>query len=350
MANANDGGVSAPASAPASAPLPAAISVVVTSSGELDQLDRSLDALVRQDLPARYDIIVVDDEPDPAKGRMVAQWASRGGSHGAALRYLPNQGERHGPAVARNLGWQAADAPIVAFTSDETVAAVDWLRQALAPFAVTAPGQPPDAVVGSVASTLPKHPTEFQFTAHLRDCGEFAGCNWFCRRSVLEHLGGFDERFADGGAADADMHFRLLEAGIGLGRAPGATVAHPVPPAGWGASLSQLRTLSGEALLYKKHPRLYREKIRRPPDWHDVGVVATLALALCGLWLHHEVLAVAAGGTWLVLTAMLCIRRLRDTAKTPSHVAAVLATSVFLPPVALFWRLVGAVRHRVRYA
>ena len=52
----------------------------------------------------------------------------------------------------------------------------------------------------------------------------------------------------------------------------------------------------------------------------------------------------------LVLTAMLCIRRLRDTAKTPSHIAAVLLTSPFVPPVALFWRQVGAVRHRIMYA
>jgi hypothetical protein len=79
-------------------------------------------------------------------------------------------------------------------------------------------------------------------------------------------------------------------------------------------------------------------------------VVAALLLAGVGLWLHHEVLTVAAGGAWLVLTAMLCIRRLRETAKTPSHIAAVLLTSPFLPPLALFWRLVGAVRYRVRFA
>jgi hypothetical protein len=192
---------------------------------------------------------------------------------------------------------------------------------------------------------------------HLREAADFVPCNWFCRRSVLDRMGGFDERFGSDGDLEGagrgdgdDMYFRLLESGAHLHRAAGATVVHPVPAVHWGASLSQLRSLAGEALLYKKHPQLYREKIRRPPDWHDVFVVAALALAVFAFASGHELLAVATGGTWLVLTAMLCIRRLRDTAKTAAQVLEVLVTSPLLPPLALFWRLVGAIRYRVRFA
>lgn len=381
----------------------AAVSVIVSSGGDPVQLERCLDALSRQDLRAPYEIIVVDidaDDPDPdpapvrgapastdpghaafsssASGadagivRMVASWRARSAGRGLQLRYLPPRGASGG-AAARNRAWRAAGAPIVAFTTDDTVAAADWLREGLAAFkdsgadrgtdgggaspAGAAGGAAVDAVFGRVRAILPKHPTECQVKVHMREAADFVPCNWFCRRSVLERMGGFDERFGsacdqDGaGRGDGDdMYFRLLENGARLHRAAAATVVHPVPAANWGASLSQLRGLSGEALLYKKHPQLYREKIRRPPDWHDVVVVAALALAVFAFASGHELLAVATGGTWLVLTAMLCIRRLRDTAKTASQVAEVLITSPLLPPLALFWRLVGAIRYRVRFA
>lgn len=347
------------------------IAAVIVTEGDLDDLDRSLDALSRQDLQAPYQVIVVDDDPDPRTARMVEGWATRSAGHGASFVYVPNHGAVHGLAAARNLGWRAASAPLLAFTGDDTVAAPCWLRQGLAAFgagAHVADGSgsresrnssasgaashnpaPPDAVCGRVEASLPRQPTEYQRNTYLRESGDFAACNWFCQRRVLDSLGGFDERFHDAGA-DADLYFRLLETGACLEQAPSATVAHPVPPSAWSANLAQLRELSSEALLYKKHPRLYRQKIRRPPDWHDVAVVLFLLLAVVAIAGRHEILAVAAGGSWLVLTAMLCIRRLRDTAKTPAHIAMVLASSPLLPPLALFWRLVGAIRYRVGFA
>jgi hypothetical protein len=52
----------------------------------------------------------------------------------------------------------------------------------------------------------------------------------------------------------------------------------------------------------------------------------------------------------MVLTSMMCIRRLRGTAKTVSHIAEVLVTSALIPPVAVFWRALGAIKYRVRFA
>ena len=125
-------------------------------------------------------------------------------------------------------------------------------------------------------------------------------------------------------------------------------------PGSWliGASLSLQRALCTQALLLKKHAALYREHLHRPPPplWHDLAVVAALLLFALGWYLHHEVLTVAAAGTWLVLTGMLIIRRLLDTAKTPAHIAEVMLTSLVLPPLALFWRLVGAARYHLRFA
>ena len=348
-----------------------AVSVVVVVDGELDRLDCNLDALTRQDLPAPYEVLIVDDEPDPAAERMVKAWATRRAGHHAILRYLPNTGTVHGFAAARNLAWRAANAPIIAFTDADTVPASDWLRQGLAAFELPATGAPPDsaprasapaheqvdAVFGRVDARLPKHPTEHQVDTWLRDAGEFSCRNWFCRRAVLAKLGGFDERFGKLPGEAEDLHLRMLATGVRFSRAQTAVVAHPLLAESWGASLSYLRRLASESLLLQRHPRQYREQIhcgstpRRPlPLWHDLAVVAALLLTALGLSLHHEVLTVAAGGTWLVLTGMLIIRRLQDTAKTAAHVTEVFLTSLIMPVLALCWRATGALRYRMQFA
>src|SRR5437588_356229 len=70
---------------------------------------------------------------------------------------------------------------------------------------------------------------------------EFVTANCFVRRSVLERLGGFDETFRMPWREDADLQFRLLEAGCTIAAAPAALIVHPVRPAPWGVSLRQQR-------------------------------------------------------------------------------------------------------------
>jgi hypothetical protein len=135
-----------------------------------------------------------------------------------------------------------------------------------------------------------------------------------------------------------------------IARSPHAVVVQPPRADQWGASLFQLHKVSFDALLYKKHPELYRQKIRSLPWWEDFAIVAALLVLGGALAAGHEILAVIGAGAWLVLTSMLCIRRLRGTAKTPSHIADMLITSALIPPVALFWRTLGAIKYRVRFA
>jgi len=170
------------------------------------------------------------------------------------------------------------------------------------------------------------------------------------RKSVLAALGGFDERFRVPGRGDSDLYFRLLDISATIVRAPRAMVIHPVRPVPWGVSLLQLRKIIFDALLYKKHPRRYREKIRATAPWDDYAIVAALALALTGLSANMPLLAALAGAAWLLLTCRLCARRLRGTSRSPSHVAEMIVTSALIPPLAVFWRVAGAIRFRVRFA
>jgi hypothetical protein len=50
---------------------------------------------------------------------------------------------------------------------------------------------------------------------------------------------------------------------------------------------------------------------------------------------------------WVGLTGRFCARRLRGTSRAPGHVAEMVVTSALIPPLAVFWRVRGAVRFGV---
>ncbi|HEX7250646.1 MAG TPA: glycosyltransferase family 2 protein, partial [Burkholderiales bacterium] len=102
------------------------VSVVVPTCGRPQLLERCLAALHRQTLAAeRYEIVVVEDTT------------------------------RSGPATARNRGWRAARAAVIAFTDDDTIPGPDWLAEGLRAIEAGA-----DAATGTVAMPLPRVPTD----------------------------------------------------------------------------------------------------------------------------------------------------------------------------------------------
>jgi GT2 family glycosyltransferase len=322
-----------------------ALSVVVPTCGRLDLLDRCLDALTRQTLPgSRFEIIIVDDEPSHNTLHLVAGWRARTLDRGPRLVYVSNAGP-HGPAAARNRGWRIAQAPLIAFTDDDTVPTPTWLASGLAAFEDSV-----DALCGRIEMPLPSTPTDYQRDARLLETAEFVTANCFCRKTILKKLDGFDERFTSPWREDSDLHFRLLGMNARIAHAPGALVVHPVRPAPWGVSLLQIKKIAFDALLYKKHPQLYRQKIQPFPRWDYYAIVGALLIALAGLAGAGTLAATVGGAAWFTLTVRLCMRRLSGTAKTPSHVAEMIVTSTLIPPLAVFWRIAGAIRYRVRFA
>jgi hypothetical protein len=139
---------------------------------------------------------------------------------------------------------------------------------------------------------------------------------------------------------DSDLHFRLLEGGYRIGRAERAQVVHPVRPAPWGVSVRQQKKVLFDALLFRKHPRLYRSRIRASPRWDYYLTVLFLLLSPFS-WIAFAL--------WLVLTGRFVAQRLHGNSKAPSHIAEMIVTSILIPPVSVFWRLVGAVRYRVAF-
>lgn len=319
------------------------VSVVVPTYNRPALLDRCLRALLMQDFdPEDYEIIVANDKPDAATHDAVARLRAEWGP-AAPIHYLPVT-RSAGPAAARNAGWRIASGRVIAFTDDDTIPSRRWLREGLRALTPQVA-----AVTGRTLVPLPPRPTDYERDAAGLENGEFVTANCFVHRTVLDAVGGFDERFRAAWREDSDLHFTLLEHGGTIARASEAVVLHPVRPAPWGVSLRQQRKMQYDALLYRKHPQLYRERLSPRLRWDYYLIVAALAMTPLALLAGQRALAAASFGSWLLLTLALALRRLRGTSRAPRHIAEMLWTSAGIPVAASFWRLVGALRYRVLF-
>lgn len=317
------------------------VSVVVPTYRRPELLGRCLAALAAQTLAAdSYEIVIADDAACETTRRQVETSAVQSSF---SIYYIPIKGA-HGPAAARNAGWRAARGTIIAFTDDDTVPDPDWLAAGIGALERDAELA---AVTGQVIVPLPPLPTDYERNEAALETAEFVTANCFCRRAVLETLGGFDERFPAAWREDSDLHFRLLECGAKLMKVPEAVVIHPVRPAPWGVSLRMQRKSQFDALLYKKHPALYRQRIWRWPPLDYYGMALSVAVALLMMSLGAWIACACAVAVWLVLMGRFLRRRLRGTSHAPAHLVEMLFTSLFIPFLSIFWRLYGAVKYRV---
>ena len=313
------------------------VSVVVPTYRRPELLCRCLRALQQQDFdPKEFEVIVADNAGDAETQTLVAEQAKAGAP---PLRYVAAAGGR-GPAFARNSGWRAGQ-DFIAFTDDDTMPEPGWLRAGVEALATA------DAAWGAIRVPLREQPTDYERNEAGLETAEFATANVFCRRAALEAVGGFDERFTAAWREDADLFFTLLEQGFRVVHVPEAVVVHPVRPGRWGISLSQQRKSEFNALLYKKHPALYRQRIQPAPPWHYYLAAGAMGLTVAGTASGVPGAALAGFGLWLALTARFSAGRLRGTSHAPAHVAEMAVTSALIPLLSVFWRLHGALRYRV---
>jgi GT2 family glycosyltransferase len=313
------------------------ISVVIPTYRRPELLQRCLLALSKQTLAAdEYEIVVADDAASEATRQQVETFAPQ-------VHYLPVT-QSHGPAAARNVGWRAARAALIAFTDDDCVPSPTWLERAVAAFDADANLS---AAGGTIVVPLPARPTDFERDTSGLEQAEFATANCFCRRRMLEEVGGFDEQFRAAWREDSDLHFSILERGGRIARIADAVVVHPARAASWGVSLRQQSKCLFDALLFKKHRTLYRSRIRPGSPWDYYGIVFALVTAIIGVFVDQPLVALAALAIWFALTLRFVRRRLTRNSLLPTHVVEMIATSLIIPWLSIFWRLYGAARFRV---
>lgn len=251
------------------------VTVVLCSLNGEATIGATLSALAAQTLADRLEVVVIDD----GSGDATALVARR---HGARV---VQHAHNAGLAAARNTGWQAASAPLVAFTDDDCRPGTDWVERLLAglarhPGAAGAGG----TVEGASEATFtlrylrrnnPLAPLEaavleddrlaHRLTLYLRRSiagphhdGERAvssvvGANMLFPAATLVCHGGFDPRFRFGGEEE-DLCRRIVSGGEQLVFVPDAVVTHDFEP-GLADTLRRSRAYGrGNARMFLKHP------------------------------------------------------------------------------------------------
>jgi len=253
----------------------ASVAVVVPTHDRADLLERLVAALERQETPSAFTVVVVDDGSRDETWAVLEKLAASTRLGLVPLRLDPGRG----PATARNLGWRATDADVVAFIDDDCVPAPEWL-DALANAAARA-GMAQGQTLPDPAQASRRGP--FSRTLEVTEpTGYYQTCNMAYRRDVLERLGGFDERFRHPTGEDTDLAWRALEDGVNAEFVDAAVVYHDVRPSSFIAHLRDTRRWEGVVLAVHLHPRL-RDRFHHRWFWkpsHPPAIAAAIGVAL----------------------------------------------------------------------
>jgi glycosyltransferase involved in cell wall biosynthesis len=255
------------------------VSVVIPTRNRAGRLAAALASLRAQTLPAdELEVVVVDDGSDDGTAELLTAEAERDGFR---LRAMHN-GAPVGPAEARNAGWRAASAPLVAFLDDDCEAGAGWAEAGLAAWG----GEPMRFVQGQ---TVPMRDEvdligPFSYTIDLREPHPaFPTCNMFYSRELLERVGGFDSIAFPTQGEDTDLAWRAQETGAEPVWAPGAEAEHAVVRLRPVEFLRRAWSWGNAAGLCARHPGFARRRLVYRVFWnpsHYELVRLVLALVL----------------------------------------------------------------------
>lgn len=238
-------------------------SVVIPTYNRPDRLQKALTALTKQRL-RDFEVVVVDQSDPPVQ---IADDLHK------QLRIKYVHSVERGPALARNKGWRAASGSVVAFTDDDCIPEPDWLKNAARYFRE----RPIAGLEGLIRSDHigdPRYRTVFNVGV---EGVAFMTANMFYRREVLEHVGGFDERFRFAFREDTDLAWRVLK----LGEIPysdDAAVYHPPHPVDVEreSRTERAKLFSVDPMLFASDPERYIHLVFREKHYRNTP----------GFWQH----------------------------------------------------------------
>jgi GT2 family glycosyltransferase len=226
------------------------VSVVVLTKSRREQLKKCLLVLFGQSYKD-FEVVVVDHQSTDGTKEMVVEIQKQYGN----LIFVENKGI--GFANGRNCGVMASRGEIIAFTDDDCIPDQEWLRKGVETLVTKDCNFVKGVVFYPDGTVMAKMDLEEM---------NYPTANMFYKKSVLEAIGMFDERFVYGGE-DLDVAMTALEKGYKLAICPEAIVHHPIHIIR-GNPLSELRDLlkrerfrlENGVLLYKKH-KSYRKRL-----------------------------------------------------------------------------------------
>lgn len=224
----------------------APVAVIVSAYDRASLVGELVDALRAQSY-GDFEAVLVDngssDDTEAALRRAVGD--------DPRFRILRLEGNR-GPGRARNHGWRATDAPLVAFTDDDCAPEPGWLEALVASAAdadiVQGRTEHGRRVEGSV-------PNWFDRSQQIRSWSRrFETCNLAIRREWLLRLDGFDERFHIAMGEDTDFGLRAVALGARTAFADEAVVRHHIWAGSFRLFVQQRRRYAEVVELFKVNP------------------------------------------------------------------------------------------------
>ncbi len=179
-------------------------SVIIPAYNASATIDQTLRALGAQDFKQPFEVIVVNDGSTDQTARIIAK-------HPHVT--LINQ-KNAGPACARNTGASHAKGEFLCFTDSDCIPHPDWISLLINGFR----DESVAAVCGSYGiannnSLLARgiHAEIIYRHSHLvPDFPKVFGSYNFCiRKSVFDHLGGFDTKYRNASGEDNDLSYRV---------------------------------------------------------------------------------------------------------------------------------------------
>ena len=227
---------------------PEAAVVIPTRDRPFD-LILCLRALCAQKTTRRFEVIVVDDGTSPPlRGPDVAACPG--------VRLITSGGV--GPGQARNRGLDAAAAPVILFTDDDTAPSPRWI-DAACEFLDRHPHH-----VGVEGPTIsPPFDPLYERSIHNERPGAYWTCNIAYRRDALLRLGGFAEVFPSAHGEDLDLGFRALELGP-IGFTGEMVVVHYPVSVSVRDMVRRTRYVASDMVLYRRHPARFASRVPLP--------------------------------------------------------------------------------------
>jgi len=238
------------------------ISVVVGIRNEERFIEECIESLLRLDYPQdSYEIIIIDGMSTDKTRDLVQKYP---------VRLLLN--ERKNVAAARNLGVKNARGDLVAFTDGDCKVYSQWLKILVlemqnAPDDVVCVGGPnlifdtdpifgrivgyaQETFLGSGGSAQSKNSTKKHYVSSLPNC------NAMYKKSAIQEVGCFDERFLIG--QDGDLNYRIGKRGHKFLYIPEAQVLHHRRGTFKSFSVRMFKYGMWMAELFKKHGEFVR--------------------------------------------------------------------------------------------
>lgn len=295
------------------------LTLVVPAHGPAEQLSPLLRALAEQAAGRGGLVVVVVDDASPVP---LDEHLER--PEGLQLQVV--RADRNGgPGAARNRGLALVRTPWVGFLDADTVPAQGWLDRAVEH---VADPEAADMVEGRTRIPQDRPPTPFTHATEAVPPTQHVAGNVLVRTATLRDVGGFDERFFDPSRhlhfrEDAELAFRMADAGVSTAYDPDLVVDHPPLPASLLGPVRLARRYHFDPLLAREHPAAFRAmnarrrlgpiSLRRARHDACVALVLGVLVALVGVVVGWPPVIVVGAALavlgWLATCVALCWRR-----------------------------------------